>query len=31
MFYKDQDCRQLMVQLFTAIMDYNFNQMEVTR
>uniref|UniRef100_A0A182SBZ3 Exportin-1/Importin-beta-like domain-containing protein n=1 Tax=Anopheles maculatus TaxID=74869 RepID=A0A182SBZ3_9DIPT len=30
MFYKDQDSRQLMVQLFTAIMDYNFNQMQVS-
>uniref|UniRef100_A0A182NUZ9 Importin-13 n=1 Tax=Anopheles dirus TaxID=7168 RepID=A0A182NUZ9_9DIPT len=29
MFYKDQDSRQLMVQLFTAIMDYNFNQMQL--
>ncbi|XP_058055548.1 importin-13 [Anopheles bellator] len=29
MFYKDQDCRQMMVQLFTAIMEYNFAQMQL--
>ncbi|XP_050081937.1 importin-13 [Anopheles aquasalis] len=28
MFYNDQECRPLIVQLFTAIMDYNFSQMQ---
>ncbi|KFB44864.1 AGAP009571-PA-like protein [Anopheles sinensis] len=29
MFYNDMEYRPMMVQLFTAIMDYNFNQMQM--